>query len=121
MRATSRRCRTLDPLAGPGAVRRLYRSLRDQLLALIPPSKNELRRLIEAVRQLTRRLSTGSRRGRPHASGVKTCRRQPACYASSLNVKRGRISPTSFVRQYLLVLDFPVDVHDALSVGEINF
>lgn len=65
MRATSRCRHTLDPLAGPGAVRGLYQILRDQLLALIPPSEKKLWRLLEAVRHLARRPSTDSRRGRP--------------------------------------------------------
>lgn len=121
MRTTRRRRRTPDPLAAPAAVRRVLQSLRELLPALIPPSDKELRRFLEALRHVERRPASDSRRGRP----PRFSRHHLVTAASALRslLERetgGRISLSSFVGQYLPVLDFPADVTEALTASHIN-
>jgi hypothetical protein len=121
MRATRRRQRTLDPLARPEAVRAVCEELRSRMPGVIPNSERQLVRFLYAVRHVERRPATDTRRGRPS----RWRREDLVDAAGHLRLILGRetsrrVSLSSFIGQYLLILDFPPDVQDALSNGEIN-
>jgi len=121
MCATRRRHRTLDPLASPDAVRRVCHCLRERFPELIPQSEKELRRFLVAVRHAERRPVTDAKRGRPSRFGREDLLKAASALRFVLGRETGgRISVSSFVGQYVPVLDFPSDVTDALSSGQIN-
>lgn len=121
MRATRRRQRRTDPLASPEAVRAVCEELRSRMLSIIPNSERHLIRFLYAVRHVERRPATDTKRGRP-----SRWRREDLVSAAGhlrdilCRETRGRVSPASFIGQYLLILDFPSDVQDALSDGRVN-
>jgi hypothetical protein len=121
MRATRRRQRTLDPLARPEAIRLICEELCSRMPGVIPNSEKQLVRLLYAVRHVERRPATDTRRSRP-----SRWRREDLMSAAShlrailQRETSGRVSLNSFIGQYLLILDFPSDVQDALSDGRAN-
>lgn len=121
MRATRRRQRTPDPLARPEAVRAVCEELRSRMPGVIPHSERQLVRFLYAIRHVERRPATDTRRGRP-----SRWRREDLVNAVShlrailQRETSGRLSLNSFIGQYLLILDFPPDVQDALSDGRAN-
>lgn len=121
MRATRRRQRTADPLASPEAVRSVCLQLREKLPELIPRSEKELLRFLYAVRHVERRPATDTRRGRPSRWKREDLLRAAGELRSVLRRETsGRVSLSSFIGQYLHVLDFPSDVAEALTAGDIN-
>ena len=88
---------------------------------VIPNSEKQLIRFLFAVRHVERRPATETRRGRP-----SHWRREDLVSAAShlRDILRretsGRVSLNSFIGQYLLILDFPSDVQEALSEGRLN-
>src|SRR5215211_3072985 len=121
MRATRRRQRTPDPLAQPQAVRDICEDLRSRMPGVIPNSEKQLVRFLYAVRHVERRPATDTKRGRPS----RWRREDLVSAASHLRAvlgreTSGRVSLSSFIGQYLLILDFPSDVQDALSDGQVN-
>jgi hypothetical protein len=121
MRATRRRNRTIDPLARPEAVRALCEELRSRIPGVIPNSERQLVRFLYAVRHVERRPATDTRRGRPS----RWRRGDLVSAAGHLRAlldreTSGRVSLNSFLGQYLLILDFPADVQEALSDGRVN-
>src|SRR5689334_18584420 len=121
MRATRRRPRTPDPLARPEAVRAVCEELRPRMPGIIPNSEKELVRFLYAVRHVERHPATDARRGRPSRWGREVLVGAAGHLRSILGRETsGRVSLSSFIGQYLLILDFPPDVQDALSSGVIN-
>jgi hypothetical protein len=122
MRANRRRLRTIDPLASPKAVRSLCSQLREHLPEqAIPRSEKELLRFLYAVRHVERRPATDTRRGRPGRWSRENLITAASVLRSILEREtRGRVSLSSFISQYLQVLDFPSDVNDALVSGDLN-
>jgi hypothetical protein len=121
MRATRRRQRTLDPLASPEAIRTICEELRSRMPDIIPNSEKHLVRFLYAVRHVERRPATDTKRGRPS----RWRREDLVSAAGHLRAilgreTSGRVSLNSFIGQYLLILDFPSDVQEALSEGRIN-
>jgi hypothetical protein len=121
MRATRRRQRTPDPLTRPEAVRAVCEELRSRMAGVIPNSEKQLIRFLYAVRHVERRPATDTKRGRPS----RWKREDIVSAASHLRavLQRetfGRVSLNSFIGQYLLILDFPPDVQEALSDGRLN-
>jgi hypothetical protein len=121
MRATRRRHRTPDPLASPDAVRFICSQLRARLPESIPASEKQLSRFLFAVRHIERRPATNTQRGRPS----RWPREKLIEAASQLRAvlereTSGRVSLSSFIGQYLPILEFPTDVVEALSSGQIN-
>jgi hypothetical protein len=121
MRATRRRQRTPDLLARPDAIRAVCEELRSRMPGVIPNSERQLVRFLYAVRHVERRPATDTKRGRPS----RWRREDLVSAASHLRAilereTQGRISLNSFTGQYLLILDFPSDVRDALSDGRVN-
>jgi hypothetical protein len=121
MRAARRRHRTSDPLANPDAVRAICSELRARLPESIPNSEKQLVRFLYAVRHVERYPATDTLRGRPsrwqRADLVEAASQLRAILARETS---GRVSVNSFIGQYFPLLQFPSDVTDALSSGDIN-
>ena len=121
MRATRRRHREPDSLASPEAIRSICDLLRDQLPSSIPASEKQLSRFLFAVRHVERRPASDTKRGRPsrwpREKLVEAAGRLRSILARETS---GRVSLNSFIGQYLPILEFPPDVSNALSEGEIN-
>lgn len=88
---------------------------------VIPNSERQLVRFLYAVRHVERRPATDTRRGRPS----RWRREDLVSAAGHLRTlldreTSGRVSLNSFIGQYLLILDFPSDVREALSDGRVN-
>jgi hypothetical protein len=88
---------------------------------VIPNSERQLVRFLYAVRHVERRPATDTKRGRPS----RWRREDLGTAASHLRAVLGRetskrVSLNSFLGQYLLILNFPPDVQDALSDGRAN-
>ncbi len=121
MRATRRRSRTPDPLADPSAVRILCERLREQMPDLIPTSEKGLVRFLDAVRHVERRPATDTQRGRPGHWPREALVKAAGQLRSLLERETGgRVSLNSFIGQYLPIINFPVDVTEALVSGQIN-
>lgn len=121
MRATRRRQRTPDPLTRPKAVRAVCEELRSRIPGVIPLSERQLIRFLYAVRHVERRPATDTRRGRPS----RWMREDLVGAASHLRAildreTQGRVSLSSFVGQYVPILNYPADVTGALAAGQIN-
>ena len=121
MRAARRRQRTIDPLATPEAVRSLCDALRARLPDLIPTSEKQLMRFLYAVRHIERRPATDTLRGRPPRWPREKLTEAASVLRGVLERETsGRVSVSSFIGQYLPLLQFPPDVADALSSGRVN-
>jgi hypothetical protein len=84
-------------------------------------SERQLVRFLYAVRHVERRPATDTRRGRPSHWRREDLVGAAGHLRSILERETsGRVSLSSFIGQYLLILDFPPDVQDALLNGEIN-
>jgi hypothetical protein len=121
MKAARRRRREPDSLASPQAVRRVCQLLRERMPDIIPASEKQLTRFLFAVRHVERRSATDTKRGRPS----RWPREKLVEAASHLRdiLERetsGRISVNSFIGQYLPLLQFPLDVLEALGSGKVN-
>jgi len=121
MRATRRRQRTIDPLASPEAVRSICDRLRALLPDLIPTSEKQLMRFLYSVRHVERRSATDTLRGRPSRWPREKLTEAASILRGLLERETsGRVSVSSFIGQYLPLLQFPSDVTVALSSGHIN-
>ena len=121
MRATRRRQRRLDPLALPEAVRTILDRLRDTLPDIIPRRDKDLIRLLRAARHVQRYSATDTKRGRPGRWKREDLLKVATRLGDILERETSsHISVASFVDHYLRLLDFPTDVIEALSCGEIN-
>ena len=121
MRATRRRTRHTDLLASPEAVRSICQELRERLPQLVPGSERQLIKLLDAVRHIERRPATDTKRGRPSRWSREELLSVAAHLRSILERETsGRISLSSFIGQYLRILDFPPDITAPLSKGDIN-
>lgn len=121
MRATRRRQRAPDPLANPQAIRSVCDLLRGRLPEVIPSSEKQLVRFLFAVRHVERRPATDTLRGRP-GQWPRTTLVEAAGHLRSILEREtsGRVSLNSFIGQYLPILQFPSDVTDALTSGQVN-
>jgi hypothetical protein len=121
MRATRRRSREFDPLASSEAVRSICVLLRERMPDTIPSSEKQLSRFLFAVRHIERRPATDTKRGRPSRWPREKLVEAAGQLRTILERETsGRVSLSSFIGQYLPILEFPSDVADALSKGEIN-
>lgn len=121
MRVTRRRRRQFDTLASPEAVRLVCRRLRERIPDIIPASEKQLSRFLFAVRHIERRPATTTKRGRPSRWPREKLVEAAGLLRAILERETsGRVSLNSFLGQYLPILEFPSDVTDALSKGEIN-
>lgn len=121
MRATYRRERKADPLASLEAVRAVIEQLRSSLPEIIPKRDKELVKMLRAVRHINRYRATDTRRGRPSRWKREELLAVGSRLSSILERETSsHISLSSFVDHYLRLLDFPSDVIEALSAGDIN-
>ncbi len=121
MRATRRRQRRPDPLARPEAVRAVCEKLRSLMPGVIPHTEKQLVRFLYAVRHIERRPATDTKRGRPSRWRREDLMSAAGHLRALLDRETsGRVSLNSFLGQYLLILDFPSDVRNALSDGHVN-
>lgn len=121
MRATYRRQRKVDPLASAEAVRSVLEQLRSALPETIPKRDKDLVRMLRAVGHVNRYPTTDTKRGRPS----RWQREELLLVGSKLSSILERetsshIGLSSFIDHYLRLLDFPTDVLDAVSSGNIN-
>jgi hypothetical protein len=88
---------------------------------VIPNSEKHLIRFLYAVRHVERRPATDTKRGRPSRWGREDLVSAAGHLRTILERETsGRVSLNSFLGQYLLILDFPPDVQEALSEGRVN-
>src|SRR5437588_6915006 len=121
MRATRRRRRESDTLASPEAVRTICQLLRERMPDTIPSSEKQLTRFLFAVRHVERRPATDTKRGRPsHWPREKLMEAASQLRGILERETSGRVSVNSFIGQYLPILEFPADMVEALSSGQIN-
>ena len=118
MKATRCRTRRPDLLASAAAVEAVLERLRTSLPDLIPRSHKNLASLLNSVRGLYMRQLSETKRGRPARYTREELLRVDS--SRDLHSRETRISVRSFVGQYLLILDFPRDVREALERGEVN-
>jgi hypothetical protein len=121
LRATRRRQRKADPLASAQAVRSVIDQLRSALPEIIPHNDKELIRLLRATRHAQRYPATDTKRGRPGRWKRVDLLRVGTRLSGILERETSsHISVASFVDHYLRLLEFPADVTETLSSGEIN-
>jgi hypothetical protein len=88
---------------------------------VIPSSERQLIRFLYAVRHVERRPATNTKRGRPSRWRRKDLLSAAGHLRAILQREtRGRVSLNSFTGQYLLILDFPPEVQEALTDGRVN-
>jgi len=95
--------------------------LRERLRELILAPEKELMHFLYALRHAECRVPFGTRRYRP----PRWRRKVPLRAAGELlfvlrRETSAHVSLSSFIGQYLLILDFPADVVEALSAGRVN-
>jgi hypothetical protein len=121
LRATYRRQRKADPLASTESVRAIIKQLRDSLPDFIPHKDKDLVQMLRAVRHIHRYPATDTKRGRPSRWKREDLIKVSARLTDILERETSsHISLSSFVDHYLRLLDFPSDVLQALSAGDIN-
>jgi hypothetical protein len=121
MRANRRRQRKPDPLAHPEAIRSVFSRLRELLPDIIPISEKQIIKLLNAVRNVERRPTSDTKRGRPSRWKRTDLIRVANHLRHLLDCEtQGRVSLNSFISLYVRVLNFPDDVITALAVGDIN-
>jgi hypothetical protein len=121
LRATYRRQRKVDPLASPESVRVIIDQLRAALPDIIPHRDKELVRMLRAMRHIHRYPASDTKRGRPSRWKREDLLKVSARLTDILERETSsHISLASFVDHYLRLLEFPSDVLQALSAGEIN-
>ena len=121
MKATRRRQRRVDPLASPDAVQFLLGRLRNALPEIVPRRDKDLVCMLRAARHVQRYTATDTKRGRPSPWKREDLLKVAAKLTDIIaRETSSHISLGSFVDHYLRLLDFPSDVTEVLSKGEIN-
>lgn len=121
MRATRRRQRRADPIASPDSVQSILGQLRTALPDIIPRRDRDLVSMLRAVRHIQRYQATDTKRGRPSRWKREDLLKVAARLGDILERETSsQLSIASFVDHYLRLLEFPSDVIEALSSGEIN-
>jgi len=86
-----------------------------------PFTEKQLLRFLYAVRHVERRPATSTLRGRPGRWPREYLIEAANCLRGILQRETsGRISLSSFISQYLPILEFPSDLVEALASGHIN-
>ena len=121
MRVTRRRKRRSDPFASPVWVRTVFTRLTAAFPLLSSCNENDLVKLARAVRHVERYQATDTRRGRPSRWPREDLIKVGSKLAEILDRETsGRISVATFTDHYIRLLDFPADVLESLSKGEVN-
>jgi hypothetical protein len=121
MRITRRRKRKPDNFASPDWVRSIFDQLKSASPSLSSSKDKDLVKLARAIRHVERYSATDTRRGRPSLWHRQDLVRLGSRLSDILSREtQGRISTSTFVDHYLRILDFPSDVLEPLSKGEVN-
>lgn len=121
MRVTRRRKRKPDHFAYPGWVRSVFAKLITTFPLLSSCKEKDLVKLSRAVRHVERYSATDTRRGRPSRWPREELVKVGSKLSEILDRETsGCISLATFVDHYLRILDFPPDVLEPLSRGEVN-
>ncbi len=111
----------LDLLASPASVRAIIDQLRATLPDIIPQRDKDMVRMLRAVRHIHRYHASDTKRGRPSRWKREDLLKVSARLTDILERETSsHISLSSFVDHYLRLLEFPSDVLQALSAGDIN-
>jgi hypothetical protein len=121
MRVTRRRKRKPDRFASPDWVRSIFDQLKATFPLLSSLKEKDLVKLARAVRHVERYSATDTRRGRPSRWPREDLVKVGSKLAEILDREtQGGTSVATFVDHYLRILDFPPDVLEPLSKGEVN-
>ena len=120
MKATRRRTRTPDPLASRAAVRTILARLQTVLGDHSPKSEKDLVSLLRATGHAERHPHVQAGRGRKSRWSAYDKARVRQVLTDLLARETKRIGLRSFLEHYLLILEFPADVAEALEDGRIN-
>ena len=91
------------------------------MIDVIPSSEKHLVHFLYAVRHIERRPATDTKRGRPSCWPRERLVEAASTLRGILQRETsGRIDLNSFIGQYLPILEFPSDVVEALSAGQVN-
>lgn len=119
-RTTRRRTRRPDPLASRVAVRRLLAQLQAAFGTTKVKTEKELIQLLRATGYAERHAAPRLGRGRKSRWSEYDKSRIRQLLTDLLARENHRIGLRSFLEHYLLILEFPADVAEALESGQIN-
>jgi hypothetical protein len=120
MPLTRRRTRRPDPLASRTAVRAVLAQLQRALGPTSPQTEKDFVSLLRATGHAARHPQVTSTRGRKSRWSDYDKSRVRLLLADCLARGTKRVGVRSFLEHYLLILDFPADVAEALEAGTIN-
>jgi hypothetical protein len=121
MRITRRRKRRPDPFASPDWVRSVFDQLKAAFPLISSLKDKDLVKLARSIRHVERYSATDTRRGRPSRWPREDIVKVGSKLGEILTREtQGRISIATFVDHYLRILDFPSDLLESLSKGEVN-
>jgi len=121
MRLTRRRKRRPDAFASQDWVRSVFDTLIAAFPLLSACKEKDLVKLARAVRHVERYSATDTKRGRPSRWPREDLVKVGSKIGEILGRETsGHISLATFVDHYLRILDFPSDVLESLSKGEVN-
>lgn len=120
MKATHRRTRTLDPLASRAAVRAILARMQTALGTHCPKTEKELVQLLRATGYAERHRHVQAGRGRKSRWSASDKARVRQVLTDLLARETKRIGLRSFLEHYLLILEFPAEVAEALEDGRLN-
>lgn len=110
-----------DDLSSVAAVRSILETLHRSLPSIIPSKERDLIKMLQAVKHISRYSATNTKRGRPSPWKREDLIQVQSKLSAILNrVSQNRLGVSTFIDHYLRILDFPVDVIEALEAGEIN-
>ncbi len=120
MQATRRRTRTPDPLASRAAVQAILAQLQTTLGAHSPKTEKELVQLLRATGYAERHPHVQAGRGRKSRWSAYDKAHVRQVLTDILARETKRIGLRSFLEHYLLILEFPAEVAEALEEGRLN-
>lgn len=120
MKATRRRQRQFDPLASRAAVREVLEIVQAELPSPLRPTEKELCSLLRAAVHRARTPRAPGRRGRRSRWSETTRELANGLLQQALSRFNPRLNPRSFTEHYLLILQFPADVAEALEALKVN-
>lgn len=115
-----RRTRRPDPLASRTAVRAVLAQLQSALGPTSPQTEKDFVSLLRATGHAARHPRVTSTRGRKSRWSAYDKSRVRLLLTDILARGTKGVAVRSFLEHYLLILDFPVDVAEALEAGTLN-
>jgi hypothetical protein len=116
-----RRIRKRDPIASVNGVSRIIDKLKNRSPHLLSLTNQQLRSVLQSALHVQRYPATDTKRGRSSQWERGRLLEIAALLRDTLDRETsGRISLSTFVNHYLKILDFPIDIVEALERGDIN-